>query len=145
MTKLRGAFAMAAAGLAAAQPCAAASPPGGWDERRASAFAGVNLRIALRGGERARPSARLQLATSYKVRDARTGSVETYTAQRLEIGASRQGAAFYMNGRKPAEIKKTLQLSGSTGDAVWIVFGVTLLAVGVLVLSKSSELPGPPV
>ncbi|HEX8442472.1 MAG TPA: hypothetical protein VF631_02370 [Allosphingosinicella sp.] len=42
-------------------------------------------------------------------------------------------------------MRDDLWLSGSAGDTVWIVFGVTVLAVTVLVLSNSAELPGPPI
>ena len=145
MTFLKYALAAAAAGLLAAQPCAAASNPRAWDERRISAFAGVNLRMPL-GEAGARPSARLQLTTSYDARDARTGSVRSFRMQGLELGAGRSGSpSLYMNGRTSAQVREQLRLSGSTGDTVWIVFGVTLVAVAVLVLSNSAELPGPPV
>jgi hypothetical protein len=138
------AVAMAAAGLLAAQPCAAAPDPAGWSERRTSAFAGLTVRMSLGEAGPARPTARLQLTTSYDMRDARTGSVETLKAKGLEIGAAANGTpAFYLNGQNSADVQKKLGLSGSTGETVLIIFGVTLLAVGVLVLSSSSELPGP--
>ncbi len=144
MSSAGKAIAMIAAGLLALQPCAAASDAAGPNEQRTSAFAGLNLRMSLGGGKPARPSARLQLTTSHSIRDARTGSVETFKLQGLEIGAARNGApTFYMNGRDTAEMRNKLRLSGSTSDAVWIIFGVTLVAVGVLVLSSSAELPGP--
>jgi hypothetical protein len=146
VTLVRCAAAIAAAGLLAAQPCAAASDPGGWEERRASAFAGVNVRMSLGGAKPARPSARLQLSTSYDVRNSRTGAVTPFKAHGLELGAAGDGApALYMNGRSTAEIRQDLRLSGSTAGTVAIVFGVALIAVTVLVLSNSAELPGPPI
>lgn len=111
-----------------------------------SAFAGLNVRMSLGESRPARPSARLQLTTSYNVRDVRTGSVRTFQAKGLEIGAAGNGApTFYMNGQTLAELQENLRLSGSTSDTVWIILGVTLVAVTVLVLSTSAELPGPPV
>lgn len=137
---------MTAASFLAAQPCAAGSDAAGLTERRTSAFAGVNVRMPLGGAKAARPSARLQLTSSYIVRDARSGSVATFKPQGLEIGAARNGApAFYMNGRSKAEMQKKFGLTGSTSNTVWIILGVTLVAVAVLVLSNSAELPGPPI
>lgn len=142
----RWAVAMTAAGLLAAQPCAAAGDGAGWEQRRMSAFAGVNLRMPLGGAKPARPSARLQLTTGYQLRDARTGALRTFQPKGLEIGAAGNGApSFYLNGRHSAELRKSAALTGSTSDTVWIVLGVALVAVAVLVLSNSSELPGPPV
>ena len=146
MTSFKYAVAMTAAGLLAAQPCAAQTDSTGWNERRVSAFAGVNVRMSLGRSTPARPSARLQLTTNYSVRDVRTGSVRSFQAQGLEIGAAGNGApAVYMNGQTTAEMREKLRLSGSTSETVWIIFGVALVAVAVLVLSSSSELPGPPV
>lgn len=111
-----------------------------------SAFAGLNVRMPLGGVKPARPSARLQLTTGYRMRDARTGALRTFQPRGLEIGAGKSGApAFHLNGRSGAEIRKSAGLTGSTSDTVWIVFGVALVAVAVLVLSNGSELPGPPV
>jgi hypothetical protein len=143
---LKRALAMTVAGLLTAQPCAAASYAAGWGERKISAFAGINVRMPLGQARAARPSARLQLTTGYSIRDVRTGSVRRLKAQGLEIGAGGDGAAtFHMNGQSKAELQKKLGLSGSTSNTVWIILGVTLVAVGVLVLSNSAELPGPPI
>ena len=140
------ALAMAAAGFLAAEPCVAAPDPGeGWNDRRVSAFAGVNVRIPMGAATGARPSARLQLASSYNVRNVRTGAVRTFQPQGLELGAATSGGAtFYMNGQTRADLQKKLRLSGST-DTVLIIFGVALVAVAVLVLSNDAELPGPPI
>jgi len=111
-----------------------------------STFAGLNVRMSLGGAKRARPSARLQLTTSYDVRDTRTGSIKTFKVQGLEIGAGRNGApAFYINGQSTAQMQKKLRLSSSTSNTVWIVAGVALVAVAVLVLVSTDEagLPGP--
>jgi hypothetical protein len=146
MAYARCAAAIAAGGLLAAQPCAAASDPRGWEERRVSAFAGVNVRMSLGGTKPARPSARLQLSTGYDVRDARTGTARTVEAGGIEIGADRNGApTLRLNGRDAAGVREKLGLSSSTSDTIWIALGVALVAVTVLVLSNSAELPGPPV
>ncbi|HLL58814.1 MAG TPA: hypothetical protein VK391_02865 [Allosphingosinicella sp.] len=146
MTLLKSAIAVAAIGLLAAQPCAAATGSAAWSDGRMSAFAGANVRLPLGGAKAARPSARLQLTTSYNVRDARTGAVQSFRAQGLEFGATGNGApTFYMNGQSTAQMQKKLQLSGSTKNTVLIIFGVALVAVTVLVLVASDEaaLPGP--
>lgn len=146
MTFVKCALTITAAGILAAQPCAAASSSAGWTEHRMSTFAGLNVRMSLGGAKRARPSARLQLTTSYDVRDTRTGSIKTFKVQGLEIGAGRNGApAFYINGQSTAQMQKKLRLSSSTSNTVWIVAGVALVAVAVLVLVSTDEagLPGP--
>ena len=145
MTFVKCAVAMAGAGLLAALPCAAAADPAPWNERQVSAFAGLNVRMSLGGAKPARPTARLQLTTSYDVRDARVGGVETFKPQGLELGAARNGAPIlYVNGRTTAETQEKLRLSGSN-NTVLIVFGVALVAVAVLVLVTTEEaaLPGP--
>jgi hypothetical protein len=146
MTLLKSAIAVAAIGLLAAQPCAAATGSAAWSDGRMSAFAGANVRLPLGGAKVARPSARLQLTTSYNVRDARTGSVQSYKSQGLEFGATRHGApTFFMNGQSTAQIQKKFGMSGSTMNTVWIVLGVALVAVSVLVLVSFDEpiIPGP--
>jgi hypothetical protein len=140
------ALAIAAAGLLAAQPCAAADDPAGWSERRIGAFAGVGVRMPLGTASRARPSARLQLSTSYNVRNLRTGALDSFKAQGLEIGAARGGGpTLHLNGRSLARSDRELALTGSTSNTVLIVLGVTLAAVTALVLitSDRAELPGP--
>jgi hypothetical protein len=144
MTFVKYAVAVLAVALVAAQPCAAASDAPDYNERRAGAFAGFNVRMALGGAKPARPSARLQLTTAFELRDSRTGAARTLKAQGLEIGANRKGApAFYLNGRNAAERQEAHLLSSSTSTTTWIVLSVALVAVGVLVLSNSAELPGP--
>jgi hypothetical protein len=130
-------MAATAAGVLAAQPCAAAAGPGHFGEGRIASFAGVNVRMPLGQAGRNRPSARLQLTSSHHMRDARTGSVRTFKAKGLELGADRNGApALYLNGQTTAEIKERAGLASSTPDTVWMVFGVALVAVGVLVISN---------
>jgi hypothetical protein len=137
MTKTGYALGLAAIGTLVAQPCIAATQSAETDERRMAAFAGLNVRIALGASKPARPAARLQLTSSYHVRDARTGSRQTLKAKGLEIGVARNGTpALYMNGQNAAEIKNKAGLSSSTPDTVWIIFGVALVAVGVLVISN---------
>ena len=137
MSKVKSAVAITAAGILAAQPSVTAAQTAGVDERRTSAFAGLNVRMELGGAKPAKPFARMQLTSSYHVRDARTGSLQTLKAQGLEFGAAQNGApTFYLNGQSTSQLKERNQLSGSTPDAVWIGLSVALVVVGVMVISN---------
>ena len=145
MVRARYAVAMTAAAFLAAQPCAAAAEPRSTSETRVSTFAGINIRMPLGKAERTRPSARLQLTTSYSVRDVRTGAIRTIRPHGLEIGAAGNGApAFYLNDQNRVEMQERLRLSGSTPDVVWIVLGVGLVAVVVLLAASGPILPRSP-
>jgi LPXTG-motif cell wall-anchored protein len=88
----------------------------------------------------------LKLSTSYNVRNLRTGALDSFKAQGLEIGAARGGGpTLHLNGRSLARSDRELALTGSTSNTVLIVLGVTLAAVTALVLitSDRAELPGP--
>lgn len=140
MTLTRCALMLTTAGVLAAQPCAAAADTAAWDEPRLPAFAGLSIRMPLGNTKAALPSARLQLTTSYHLRDDRTGSVQTLKANGLEIGASARGTpSLYLNGQSTAEIKEKVRLSGSS-DTATIVLGVALVVVGVLVIANLNTL-----
>jgi hypothetical protein len=143
MTRLKCAAAIAAAGLLAAQPCAAAEDyrDAGMRERHASAFAGVNLRLPLGGKQAGKPSARLQFTAASTIRDVRSGSTRTVRAHGLEIGSGEKGkAALYMGGQNTADMKTKLGVGGSTTTTIIIVGGVLLL----LVILAASQVPPQP-
>jgi hypothetical protein len=132
-----------AAGVLAAQPCAAAEdyPEAGARERRASAFGGLNLRVPIGGTDAGKPSARLQLAAASTVRDMRSGSTSTARAHGLEFGTDAEGrTAFYMGGQNTAEMKTKLGVGGSTTTII-VAGGVLLL---LLVLLAASQVPPQP-
>jgi hypothetical protein len=134
---------MMAAGILAAQPCAAAEDYRdlGMRERRASAFAGVNLRLPLGGAKAAKPSARLQLSAATTVRDMRSGSMTTTRAHGFEIGTGAGGKpALYMGGQSRAEMKTKLGIGGTTTTVI-VVGGVVLV---LLVLFAASRIPPQP-
>jgi hypothetical protein len=88
---------------------------------------------------RAKPSARLQLTTTHSYRDARTGSVETFKAQGLEIGGTRGGnPTFYLNGQSTADAQKKLGIG--TGTALLIAGGAVLVLL-VVAMSSFSLFP----
>ncbi len=126
----------------AAQPCAAAhyssGAPGA--ETRTSAFVGFNVRMALGAAAKTKPTARLQLTSAFNVRDARTGSTQTFKGHGLEIGAAKSGQpALYLNGRNTTDIKAKLGMSGTT-KTVLILGGVLVALVVVVAAAASSGL-----
>jgi hypothetical protein len=132
--------ALLAAGILAVQPCAAADDFRDFNptHRRTSAFAGMNVRLPLDRGTPAKPSARLQLTSAYSSMDARTGAVQTFKAQGLELGAGLKGKpALFLNGQNTAEMKQKLQVKGSTGTILLVAGGILL----VLVLVAAASVP----
>ena len=130
-----GAAAGVAAAMLIAQPCAAAEDFRGTSglERRASAFAGMNVRLPLGAAERSKPTARLQLTTAVTSRDSRTGGMETLRAQGLEIGAGKAGKpALFVGGQEASELKQKHGLKSTTGTILLVgaavVVGIYLLA-----------------
>ena len=141
MTVTRCALILTAAGALTAQPCAAATTSGGWDERRMSTFAGLNVRMPLGSPKLTRPSARLQMTTSYQLRDSRTGSVQMLKAEGLEIGASARGApTLFLNGQSTAQMNEKLRLSGQNSNTAAIVLGVALVVVVGVVIANLNTL-----
>jgi hypothetical protein len=130
-----------AAGLLAAQPCIAASD---FVERRPAAFAGLNFKAPIGDAKASRPTARLQLTTSYDFRDSRNGAVETVKSPGLEFGMGKKGKpTLFLNGQDSAQIRERMNAGGSTTTWV-IVGGVAVLALVVLAAyaSASSDLLG---
>jgi hypothetical protein len=86
---------------------------------------------------RAKPSARLQLTTTHSHRDIRTGSVDTFKAQGLEIGDAKGGKpTLYLNGQSTADAQKKLGIGTGTallkaGGAVLVLLVVALSSVSV--------------
>lgn len=141
MTFARRALMLTAAGVLTAQPCAAAMPSPAWGELQMFTFAGLNVKVALGNAKASRPSGRLQLTTSYHLRDASTGSVQTLKTDGLEIGTSARGAPkLYLNGQDTAEMREKLRLSGPNSDTTSIVLAVALVVVGVVVIANLSTL-----
>jgi len=99
---------------------------------------GFNVRMALGAAAKTKPTARLQLTSAFNVRDARTGSMQTFKGHGLEIGAAKSGQpALYLNGRNTTDIKAKLRMSGTT-KAVLILGGV-LVALAVVVAAAASS------
>ena len=142
MARVKCAAAIAAAGMLAAQPCAAAEDyrDAGMRERHASAFAGVNLRLPIGGKQAGKPTARLQLTAASTIRDIRSGSTRTVRAHGFEIGTGGKGkAALYMGGQNTAEMDTKLGIGGTTTTVI-VVAGVLLL----LYILAASQVPPQP-
>ena len=146
MTRVTRVALIMVAGALIAQPCAAsdyreARPT----QQQSSAFAGISVRLPLGQAQQAKPTARLQLTTSHTLRNDWTGASQTFKAQGLEIGGTKDGKpALYLNGQSTAEMQEKLRLSSSTPDAVWIVLGVGLVAVVLLLATSGPILPRSP-
>ncbi len=125
-------------GLLATQPCIAAKAdwPNAATEQRTSAFAGVNLRMAIGGSTREKPSARLQFTTSRSVRNLDTGAVRTVKAPGLEIGAAKAGTpALYLNGQSKAEIEQRLGLFGRMNPTAETILAVAVVGFGIYLVA----------
>ena len=143
MIRIGSAAAIAAMGILAAQPCAAAEDvrDSGMRERHASAFGGFSLRVPFGGAQAGKPSARLQLAAASTVRDTRSGSTSTRRADGLEIVAGEGGKpALHMAGQSTAQMKTKLGLGKSTTTIV-VAGGVLLL---LLVVLAAAQVPPQP-
>ncbi len=141
MTGVRHLAAMLAAGMLMAQPCAASDVRDAQaTQRQSSAFAGLNVRLPLGQAQKAKPTARLQLTTSYRFRDERTGVTQTFRAQGLEIGGAKGGKpTLYLNGQSTADMQKKLGIGG-TGTTLLIVGGIVLVLV-IVAASSASVFP----
>lgn len=143
MRRGAGRLGAAAAMICTANPCLAQNQMG-FDHRpeRASAFAGVNLRLELGRGGRPTPVARLAVG---RMHDLRRGDLlagqNRVAGPGFELGLTRGGRAeLHVGGEPVKRVKERLGADGlglSTGE---IVFGVALLAVGVLVITNLSSL-----
>jgi hypothetical protein len=129
MVRVASAAAAMAAAALAAQACRAAPLQAGPFDRGPSAFAGIHLRVPL-GVDEGRPQVRLQLASGFSMRDARTGATETFRSDGLEVGLGRSGKpALYLNGQSSRDLPVKLGVKGSTGTTLLIVGGVLVVLV----------------
>lgn len=129
---------LAIAGLLAAQPCAAQSANAARFERPVSAFAGVNLTLAIDPAIKAKPSVRLQFTADPGSEDGTIPSMD-FRPRGLEIGLLETGKpAVFVNGRSAAKVQDELDFGGSGGQTALIVGGV-LVAVVVLAVAAGSS------
>ncbi len=136
------ASAMIATAALGAQPCIAATQDRDFSAMHSATlvFVGLNVRMPLGAAATAKPAARLQLTTAFNVRDARTGTMQTFKGDGLELGASKRGQpTLYLNGQSTAAMKTRLKMSGTT-KAVLIVGGVLVLLGAVLFAAANSGL-----
>ena len=143
MRVARYAAAAMAAGMLAAQPCAAAEDlrDQSGQERQASAFGGVSVRVPLGRTAGAKPSARLRLTTGYSVRDRLTGASRSFRGHGLELGAGTAGKpTLYLGGQNSAEMKTKLGIGGKT-TTILVVGGVVLL---LLIVLAATQVPPQP-
>jgi hypothetical protein len=143
--RISHAVALIAACAAAAEPCAAAgfAEESGALRGRVGAFAGVRIAMPFGGPHAAVPRARLQVAPSYALLDARSGAlVGTSAGAGVELGLGRGGRpALEIAGRTAPELKREISFKGSTGYIV--VGGVVLLVVLLAAVAAASPKPGP--
>lgn len=111
-------------------------------ERQSSAFAGAAIRLNLGKGSNLKPSARLQLGAVHELRGS--GSLTPVGRRQhagLELGLGKGARPeIFLGGRSMARVQERLSLDGRSGSTVAIVFGVALLAVGLLVISNLDDL-----
>lgn len=135
----RHAIAAIALSAVASQPCLAAdlTSEAGVAGGRMGAFAGLRIAMPLGGAERAVPRARLQIAPSFAMADARSGAfVASRTAAGLQLGMARTGApALSFGDRSAPELRRRLGLRGST---TYIVIGGAVLVVALLAAVASA-------
>ncbi|HEX8668272.1 MAG TPA: hypothetical protein VF727_07870 [Allosphingosinicella sp.] len=127
--------AAAAASMLALQPALAADAFGelGGVERRTGAFVGANVRLPLGAATRAKPTARLQLTTSYDLRSAR--ELRSIRPPGLEIGASGLGKPeLFVGGARLSDHEGRL---GLTGDS-WVVPLLIVVAVTASVVALTA-------
>ena len=138
MKSLATSAAAALAVMLAPVPCRAADDMRTIDDKRRqpAAFAGASIRLPLGGKQRARPSARLQLGMVHGA-----GTARQIPAGGVELGLTGRGRPeMFVGGQSTRELRERMKLSGSTGDTVWVVFGVALLVVGVYVITNLDDL-----
>ena len=109
-------------------------------ETRKGAFAGLNLKVPLGTREAAKPSARLQLTTSYNQRSA--AGMRSYRPAGLELGLTGKGQPeMFVGGVRLAETERRLGLTGSN-DWILPVALLGAVIVGVVLLTDgSNDLP----
>jgi hypothetical protein len=134
--KIVNAFAGIAALALVAQPALAADDFRNIEtraEHRSAAFAGARIRVPIGSGEaaeRRRPSARLQLGVDHVYEDRRSASpAVAYRTSGIELGFSRSRAApsLFVGGAPARDVQRRLGVS--TGGAIAIGVGVTLIAL----------------
>ena len=125
-----------AAGLVAAQPCAAAELEAGDGSRRSGMFAGAYVRVPLgpRGPAREEARAGLSFASTHVYRGAdASGGERRLQADIVDIGMFRSGRPSLMvAGRQLVDERGRLSLKDGGGVPTWaIVVGAVVLAAGV--------------
>lgn len=137
MLKIGTAAVVLAAGLLAAQPCAAQGVNATQFERPVSAFAGISLRWTFDSAAEPKPSVRLQFSA-----DPGSSAGTDFRPRGLEIGLRDTGKpALFVNGRSAAVAQSELGLGGSGGQTALIVGGV-LIAVVLIALAAGGAGPG---
>src|SRR4051812_15709849 len=114
MRMIRRSAAGVAAAMLIAQPCAAADDfrSAGATDVRLTAFAGLRVRLPL--GPIAKPTARLQFTTGYRIADASSSASRTFLGEGFEIGLGKKGAPIYfLGGQNAAQLHKRLGMSGT--------------------------------
>ncbi len=112
------------------------------EERQTGTFAGANVRLEFGASRRVRPVARLQAGVTHQFRGTGPApSARANTYRGLELGLGRAGRPeFYVGGQNSRQIGERLNLTGSSPNALWIVFGVALVAVTILVVTNLDDL-----
>ena len=104
--------------------------------RQSAAFAGANIRLPLGEKRGAKPTARLQLGMV-----SRSSGTRPVPPGGLELGLTGRGKPeMFLGGQSAKQMRERLNLSGSNGSTATIVFGVVLLAVGILVITNLDDL-----
>jgi hypothetical protein len=110
-------------------------------EQRTGAFAGVNLRLELGQHRRAKPVARIALGLARETGGGAASDTRRNSIPTLELGLKKSGGPeLFIAGQPTARVNERLGARGLRLSPVEIVFGVTLLAVGVLVITSLDDL-----
>ena len=120
-----------------AQPALAQADGRGsqYRESRSGAFAGAAFRVEL--GGRAKPaSARLQLGTRSLAGDRQSAApFDSRQVPALELGlGGKERGHLFIAGQPKAEMARRLGINSGAGETLMIIFGATLLVVGVYVI-----------
>ena len=124
-----------------AAPCSAAPDLGTSAEgtARPTAYVGGVVRLELGRRNQLTPIARLRLGVApFRAGGAAAGRTPSGQSGGIEVGLHPTGQPeLYVGGRSASQVAR---LDGSTGTAVQVVFGVALLAVGLLVITNLDDL-----
>ena len=105
--------------------------------RRGGIFAGATLRLALNGGQSAKPIARLKLSPTSSA-STNSGAITPPAGSGIEFGVSRAGKPdLFFAGQSIANLKRQLNVRGDATPLV--IGGIALAALAVFLITAEDD------